>query len=318
MALPNAALTPPASEFLRDVLTGLACEPKTIAPKYFYDETGSALFDRICELPEYYPTRTERAILAAHAEKMATAIGPGVQVIEPGCGSCAKVRYLFDALDAPAGFVPVEISGEHMLHNLKPLRERYPGLPLHPLCADFTQPFALPEGCDATAPRLLFFPGSTLGNFTPEDARVLLTRLRHLVGDNGMLLLGVDLVKPVAVLEQAYNDRDGVTAAFNRNLLHRINNELGADFVVDRFRHRAVWNSRHQRIEMQLVAEQSQQVHVEQRTIRFAVGEPLITEYSYKYSDARVAALAAESGFKIRQRWTDNRDWFGIYLLDAC
>ncbi len=316
-AIASDAVSDTTPDFLDDVLTGLQRRPKQIAPKYFYDRAGSDLFDRICDLPEYYPTRTELSILECHAGDMASAIGANALLIEPGCGGCTKVRYLLDALDQPAGFVPVEISGEHMLENLAPLRAQYPELPLHPVCADFTQPFELPTACDQNARRVLFFPGSTIGNFMPREAEDLMCALRDLVGSDGMLLLGVDQVKQTLVLEQAYNDQAGVTAAFNRNLLHRINTELEADFRLENFRHKALWNAHEQRIEMHLVSAQRQRVHIDGHGIDFQPGETLITEYSYKYTDARLAALATTCGFRVRQRWTDARDWFAIYLLDT-
>ena len=316
-AIASDAVADTTPDFLNDALAGLRRQPKLIAPKYFYDQTGSELFDRICELPEYYPTRTELGILQNHASAMAEVIGANALLIEPGCGGCTKVRYLLDALSQPAGFVPVEISGEHMLQNLAPLRTAYPNLPLHPLCADFTQPFQLPTDCDQNARRVLFFPGSTIGNFMPSEAERLLRGMHDLVGADGMLLLGIDQVKQTLVLEQAYNDRTGITAAFNRNLLRRMNTELGADFQLDGFRHKALWNAQERRIEMHLVSKQRQRVRIDGHAIDFQPGESLITEYSYKYTDERLDALAAASGFRVRRRWSDARDWFAVYLLDA-
>lgn len=305
----------PSSGFLADVLAGLLDSPKWLAPKYFYDETGSRLFDRICELPEYYLTRTELEIMRAHAGSMAQALGPNVLLIEPGSGSSVKVRLLLERLDRPAAYVPVEICREHMLASVAALQADYPALEILPVCADFTRSFPVPAPSVPARRRAAYFPGSTLGNFPPPAAAGLLKVLHHAVGPGGALILGVDLEKPPDILLPAYDDAAGVTAAFNRNLLTRINRELGGDFDPHGFAHRAVWNADEGRIEMHLVSGRRQTAHVGGQAIEFAAGEPIVTEYSYKYTPARLAAMAERAGFRIERSWTDSRQWFGVYCL---
>ncbi len=303
--------------FLEDVLDGLMARQKWLKPKYFYDETGSRLFDRICDLPEYYVTRTELGIMQAHAAGMAHALGSRTLLIEPGSGSSLKVRLLLDRLDEPAGYVPVEICEAHMLASVRALAADYPALEILPMCADFTQSFQVPAPVRAERRRAVYFPGSTLGNFPPEQAADLLRNLRDTVGAGGAVLLGVDLRKDPAILVPAYDDAAGVTAAFNRNLLVRINRELGADFNPEAFAHRAVWNEAQGRIEMQLVSRRAQRARVAGRDIRFAAGEVVTTEFSYKFTPTGVAELAAAAGFRVERSWSDDREWFGVYCLVA-
>lgn len=303
------------STFLADVLSGLSAPVKQIPPKYFYDDTGSELFDRICELPEYYVTRTETGILQSYAPDIGEALGPGTMLIEPGSGSSAKVHLLLDALEDPVAYVPIEISREHMLANLAPLRERYPGLEILPVAADFTAGFTVPGSTREPARRVVFFPGSTIGNFRPEDALTLLTRFAAVAGPGGGLLLGADLRKSPAVLEPAYDDSAGVTAAFNRNVLARINRELGGDFDPGAFRHRALWNDAESRVEMHLVSLRDQRVHVGGTAFDFRAGEPIVTEYSHKYTLAGMADMAEQAGFRVEQVWTDEREWFSVQYL---
>src|SRR5438067_2196062 len=281
-------------QFLADVLAGLSRSQKRLPAKYFYDAAGSRLFDRITELPEYYPTRTELGILRGHAAAMAARCGPRCLLVELGAGSLTKVRLLLDRLNRPAGYVPVDVSGDHLRSAAAALADDYPDLDVRPVVADFTGPFALP-GVPA-ARRVVFFPGSTIGNFDPPEADALLRRVAGLVGPGGGLLLGVDLRKPVDVLERAYNDAAGVTAAFNRNLLVRINRELGADFDPAAFRHRAFFNGERSRIEMHLVSAARQRVRVGGAAFDFHVGESIHTENSYKYDVAGFAGRAAASG----------------------
>ncbi len=301
--------------FLHDVLEGLAQSPAMLSPKYFYDATGSRLFDRICELPEYYLTRTEMAILERSAPAIAEQLGPGVLLIEPGSGSCAKVGRLLRHLCAPAGYAPVEISGEHLHANLSHLRGAFPDLPITPVCADFTTPFSLPSDIPETRRRVVFFPGSTIGNFPPEAAVDLLRGFRGLLDDRGGLLLGVDRRKDPRILEAAYDDAAGVTAAFNRNLLVRMRDELGAEVNPAGFRHRALWNDECSRIEMHLVSRGRQTIRVGGRTHGFHDDEHIVTEYSYKYSAEGMQRLAAQAGFRVSAQWSDDREWFSVLWL---
>lgn len=305
------------NDFLRDVLRGLRSEPKAIAPKYFYDAAGSALFDRICELPEYYPTRTERTILERGATEMAQALGPRVLLIEPGAGSGQKTRLLLEALSDLAAYVPVDISGEHLLASAADLRAAYPHFEILPVQADFTQRFVLPRSSTLPLRRALFFPGSTLGNFEPEDARRLLGEFRALAGRDGRLLLGIDLQKDTGVLEPAYNDAAGVTAQFNLNLLARINRELGGNFDPTAFAHRAFYNDERTRIEMHLVSLRDQVVRVAGTAVRFRRGETLHTENSYKYTTDGIVRLARAVGWRALRQWSDERGWFALCLFAA-
>ena len=318
---PGAGTTTPGSgtdatrAFLDDVQEGLALSPAQLSPKYFYDEAGSRLFDRICELPEYYPTRTETAILERSGPAIGERLGPDALVIEPGSGSSAKVSLLLRHMQSPAGYVPVEISGEHMHASLAPLRERFPELPIHPVCADFTEPFSLPAGTPEHRSAVIFFPGSTLGNFPPDEAVHLLSRFRGLLGERGGLLLGVDRRKDPEILKAAYNDAAGVTAQFNRNLLVRMQRELEAELDPAGFEHRAVWNDTESRIEMHLISQGRQQIRVGGRTFQFEDGDPIVTEYSCKYSDDGIRDVAARAGLRVADGWTDDRHWFSVVYL---
>ncbi|SEP19144.1 L-histidine N(alpha)-methyltransferase [Aquisalimonas asiatica] len=306
-----------AGEFMADVLTGLAQSPPVIPPKYFYDDAGSRLFDRICELPEYYPTRTEMQILEQYAGAIGERLGEGVVLVEPGSGSSAKVSLLLRNLRRPVAYVPVEISGDHMLSSLTPLRQQFPAIDIIPVCADFTAGFTIPDVDAPAARRAVFFPGSTIGNFPPDQAAALLAQFRALVGAGGAVVLGVDLRKDPAVLEAAYNDAAGVTAAFNRNLLTRMQQELGAVLDADGFVHRAVWNAPESRIEMHLVSRHAQTIEVGGSTFRYEADDFIITEFSYKYTRAGLDALAAEAGLRVGASWEDARGWFSIQYLEA-
>ena len=307
-------LSPERERFLSDVLEGLTRSAKTLPCKYFYDARGSALFDRICTLPEYYPTRTELAILRRHAGAMAAAIGPRCLLVEYGSGSSTKTRLLLDRLAEPAAYVPVDISREHLLQSAAALAAHYPRLRVIPVCADFTRPFALPDVPDA-ARVVGYFPGSTIGNFAPADARKFLADVAEQCGPGGALLIGVDLTKPRSVLEPAYDDARGVTAEFNRNLLRRANRELGADFDLAAFDHRAFWNASLGRVEMHLVSRRDQVVRIAGQAIPFAKGESIHTENSHKYELEGFAALAAAAGFTVERVWTDDAELFSVQLL---
>lgn len=305
----------PTGRFRTDVLLGLSRTPKRLSPKYFYDAAGSRLFDRITELDEYYPTRTERSIMLAHSGAMANCCGPKCLLVELGAGSLTKVRLLLDRLDRPAGYVPVDVSGEHLRSAAAALADDYPQLSVAPVVADFTRSFTLPDM--SAAKRVAYFPGSTLGNFDPPEADALLRRVAKLVGPGGGLLLGLDLRKDVAVLERAYNDAAGVTAAFNRNILVRINRELDADFDPNAFRHAAFYNREQSRIEMHLVSERAQRVQFGSATFDFRAGESIHTENSYKYDVSEFAGRAAACGLRLDETWTDERGYFAVLYLTA-
>ena len=305
----------PARQFARDLVAALDARPRRISPKYFYDAAGSRLFDRICELPEYYPTRAEVAILRQRAEEIARHIGPGAEIVEFGAGSLHKVRLLLDALPAPRGYLPIDISGEHLAGAARQLRAERPGLAVQPVTADYTQPFALPPPARG-ARRVGFFPGSTLGNFDEAEALAFLARAAQSLRGGG-LLLGVDLVKEPALLHAAYNDSQGVTAAFNRNLLVRANAELGCDFDVEGFAHAAFYNAPCSRVEMHLQSLCTQTVHLGGVAWRFEEGETLHTENSHKFSIDGLRALALRAGFGIGPVWTDPARLFSVHWLPA-
>ena len=302
--------------FLADVLDGLRRPRKSLPCKYFYDATGSELFDQICDLPEYYPTRTELAILHAHAAEMGLRLGAGCQVVEYGSGSSNKTPLLLAALPRPAAYVPVDISGGHLRASATAMADAFPDLPVTPVIADFTRPFAVPT-LRPLVRRAVYFPGSTVGNFAPAEAVSLLTDMARLVGPGGQLLIGVDLWKDEAVLRSAYDDRAGVTAAFNRNLLVRANRELGADFDLAGFRHEARVLTNPGRVEMHLVSERRQAVRVGGEAFAFAAGESIHTENSHKYTVAGFQAVATRAGFRPVRVWTDDRGWFSVQLFVA-
>jgi dimethylhistidine N-methyltransferase len=300
-----------------EVLAGLRRRRKRLPCKYFYDARGSLLFDQICELDEYYLTRTELAIMHAHAGEMAAAIGGSALLIEYGSGSSTKTRVLLDHLREPAAYVPIDISGEHLRLSAGSLAAAYPGLDVLPVCADYTTRFHLPEPDEQPARRIVYFPGSTIGNFEPADALAFLRGIARVCGPGGGLLIGVDLKKDPAVLHAAYNDARRVTAAFNLNLLARLNRELGADFDLSAFAHYAFYNPRRGRIEMHLLSQRRQEVNLGGETIEFAEGESVFTESSYKYTPADFAALAREAGFTAQQVWTDRDHRFSVQYLVA-
>ena len=302
-------------EELAEILRGLSAPQKRISPKYFYDQRGSELFDAICDLPEYYPTRTEHKIMTAHLPQIAELVGPGASVIEFGAGSNAKARRLLERLASPVAYVPVEISGDYLAEQADELAREFPSLSVIPVVADFTKPFDLPEHPIAPNRNLIFFPGSTIGNFTRDEAKNLLEVMRAEAKDDGALLVGVDLVKDIGIIEAAYNDSQGVTAKFNLNVLRHLNAGLGATFNPDLFHHQAVYDSRHNRIEMRLVAERAHTVDVSGTTIPFARDEYIITEYSHKYSIEDFTALARASGLEPEAVWLDDDELFSVHYL---
>ena len=301
--------------FLADVLAGLSRPQKQLAPKYFYDPAGSELFDRITRLEEYYPTRTELAIMLANSAAMSGRIGPNSLLIEFGGGSLVKVRYMLDHLAEPCAYIPVDVSGEHLERAASELKTHYPNLVVLPVVADFTRAFPIPRLLKRESKRIVYFPGSTIGNFDPDEVHALLCRIADLIGAGGALLLGVDLRKDPTRLKSAYNDALGVTAAFNLNLLVRINRELGADFNVAAFRHSACYNVQLGRIEMHLVSMDNQLVTISERSFAFQVGETIHTENSYKYDLENFARTAQIAGLKLESTWTDDRHDFAVLYL---
>ena len=313
------ASRPDAADWLlfEDVLAGLRSTPKRLSPAYLYDRRGSQLFDAICEQPEYYLTRTETAILARHAPEMAACSGERALLLEPGSGSSRKTRLLLDALPDLAAYVPVDISRSHLLEAARAVQAAYPRLEVLPVCADFTQGIMLPSPRRRPFRVVVFFPGSTLGNFDAPEAVRLLERMRRTAGAGGGLLVGVDLVKDPAILEQAYNDAAGVTAAFNMNLLARLNRELAADFALGCFRHEAVWVPSESRIEMHLVSVCAQAVHIAGERVEFAVGERLVTEHCHKYTGQSIATQGRAAGWAALRSWTDPRGHFSVHYLET-
>lgn len=316
--LPVRDCQPQREPLVADLLHGLRAQPKQISPAYFYDARGSALFDAICELPEYYLTRTEIGILETHAEDIAAFIGDGALLVEFGSGSSVKTRVLLDRLPHLAAYVPVEISRGHLLEAAHRISQTYPHLEVLPVCADFTLPFDLPKPHRRPTRTVVFFPGSTLGNFEPPAAIELMRLMRSLAGPDGGLVIGTDLVKDAGVLLPAYDDAAGVTAEFNLNVLRRLNREFGADFDLDAFRHSAIWNAAASRIEMHLTSTCDQAVRLAGERIRFAAGESIVTEHSHKYTLAGFAAQAAAAGWQREGTWLDDRRYFGVHSLNAC
>jgi dimethylhistidine N-methyltransferase len=300
------------SAFEDDVLAGLSATPKRVPAKYFYDGAGSLLFERITELPEYYPTRCEMRILRDHAADIAKLIPEGAALVEFGSGSNKKVRIVLRAARKLAAYVPVDICGEMLEQEAAELRLDFPQLKVLPVRADITHQFDLSADAKAAAVRVGFFPGSTIGNFEPHEAAAFLRNAAHILGPGATLIVGADLIKPVEVLNAAYNDAEGVTAKFNLNLLVRINRELGATFKLDTFEHHAFYNRERHRIEMHLASLKRQKVKVAGEPIDFRTGETIHTENSYKYSIASLGALARGAGWLPAGVWTDEREYFSI------
>lgn len=312
---PVLDLHPQQSRFLDAVITGLSQSPKRLPTAFLYDEQGSHLFDRICELDEYYPTRTEMRIMDAHLPEMAKVLGPSITVIEYGSGSGIKTKRLLEALDHPTAYVPVEISREHLMMSAKELAKRFPNIEVLPVCADFTQPFDVPSPQHASSRRVIYFPGSTIGNFTPSLARTLLEQMADEVGAGGGVLLGVDLIKDEDVLRRAYNDQKGVTAEFNLNLLRRINRELEANFNLSTFEHTAYYDRRRHAVEMRLVSTTDQTIEISTKQFQIRAGEWIHTEDSHKYSLDGFQELARSAGLDVQQVWTDEQKLFSVQYL---
>ena len=313
-------LHPPPERLREDVVRGLSLRPRKLPPKYFYDERGAVLFERITRLEAYYPTRTELGILDRRVGEMAEAIGPGARVVEFGSGSGRKTRILLRRLEDPVAYLPVDISRAQLLQFALSVADEFPSLEVLPVCADYTAEWVLPPREREARRNVAFFPGSTIGNFERHEARSFLARVARLCGPGGALLIGADLHKERSVLERAYDDPEGVTAAFNLNLLARINRECGADFDPAAFRHHAFYDEARRRVEMRLVAQRDLEVTMpcpSSGPIRFpfAAGDFITTEYSHKYTREDFGALAAEGGWRVERVWTDEREWFGVWLL---
>lgn len=301
-----------AADDLRQIIDGLSAEQKWLSPKFFYDERGSQLFEDITELPEYYLTQTELGIMEEQVGDMAERIGPQASLIEFGSGSSLKTRMLLAAMHEPAVYVPVDISRELLVASAEALNDEFPALEVLPVVADFTQPFDLPSPKVMPKRNIVYFPGSTIGNFEPDDALALLRVMHHEAQEDGALLIGVDLQKDPEVLEAAYNDSRGVTAEFNLNMLRRLNNDFGADFDLDSFRHRAFWNAQAGRIEMHLESLQAQTVNVGRHRFDFEKGETIHTENSHKFTLDNFRRMAEQAGFEVAKVWTDEREWFSV------
>lgn len=303
-------------EFLTDVINGLSKNPKSLPSKYFYDETGSQLFARIGGLEEYYLTRVELQLLAAIRDELAAWIGPKAAIIEPGAGAGIKIQTLLDRLESPALYAPLDLSEDYLRNSAKNVQRRFPWLSILPLIGDFTAAMRWPIPHRINR-RIVFFPGSTLGNFETEDAVSFLKNMRVLMGDQGALILGVDMLKPVAMLEAAYDDRQGLTDAFNKNMLVRINNELGANFDPERFRHIAFFNDKACRIEMHLESRVEQDVKIDGHRFNLKKYERIHTENSHKFTLESIHDLAGRAGLMCRKHWLDDQKLFSIHVLEA-
>lgn len=308
-------LEPSTEVFLSDVTGGLAGSPKSLPCKYLYDRAGSILFDQICELDEYYVTRAELEIMAGASREMAEQLGHGVMLIEYGSGSSTKTRLLLDELVDPSSYVPVEISRSHLQLSANRLAHLYPHIEILPVCADFTEAFDLPAPVKPPSHVAVYFPGSTIGNFEPHEAKILLRQIADHCGIGGGLLIGIDLQKEPSTLEAAYDDQQGITAAFNLNLLKRMQRELKAEVSTDNFKHEAVYNRALGRVEINLVSLTDQTICIGEHTFHCAAGERIHTEYSHKYTVKGFAELAAANGFELHKHWTDAKQQFAVLHL---
>ncbi len=308
-------LRPTPATIEREVLAGLAREPKRLPSKYFYDGRGSELFEAITRQPEYYLTRVEIGLLEACGHQIARAVGPRTHVVEYGSGSGRKTDVLLDALEDVVAYTPIEISRSALLESVAVLGARHPAIEMLPVCADFTHAVGLPRSSRAAARTLVFFPGSTLGNFESSDAVALLHAMRTTMGEGGAAIIGIDLVKPKPILDAAYNDASGVTAEFTLNLLARLNREIGSDFELSAFEHRADYVVARSRIETHLVSLADQAVHIGSKKVVFAEGEEVLVELSHKYTDDSFGSLARSAGLETARGWNDPTDAFGLRLL---
>jgi len=314
---PASEIPPAASDLLSDVIAGLSSDPRALPCKYFYDERGAALFQKICELPEYYITRTEIDILDRNRTEIASQIGPNIELIGLGTGAGTKTRILIEALEKPAAYIPVDISEKQLRKSTARFQKIFPKLEILPVCADYLQPVLLPTPRHKAARNVVYFPGSTIGNFEPNEALEFLRRIANVVGRGGGLLIGADLQKDQNVIEAAYNDKAGVTAEFNLNLLAHLNRETGANFDLSRWQHRAIYNSEAGRIEMYLISTTDHAVHIGDREFRFRAGERILTEHSYKHTPEGFIALARQVGFDFVKFWTDDERLFGVFYFSC-
>jgi len=305
-------------EFCEAVLEGLSLPQKAISPKFFYDEQGSKIFDKICDTQDYYVTRTEIALLNDIQDELYSLIEPGSAVVEYGCGSSIKIKALLSALPEPSHYIAIDISKSHLISTAKEIASNYNNISVAAICADFMEPIDWPERASfESLKRLAFFPGSTIGNLKPSEANQFLKHVRHLVGDEGTFLIGVDMKKEPEVFNRAYNDAEGHTADFNLNLLHRMKKELDADINISEFSHKAFYNEKLGRVEMHLVSDAKQGIKIDNLEFSFEKGESIHTECSYKYSVTEFSDLAKESGFSVLKNWSDKRNFFSIYLMKA-
>jgi dimethylhistidine N-methyltransferase len=316
---------PVADDILTEVIAGLSQPKKVLPAKYFYDEQGSRLFEAITQLPEYYPTRVEINLLREHRETIATLLKEDVWLLEYGSGASLKIRLLLQAIK-PNCYVPMDISKDFLLASAESLMEDYPWLNVYAACVDYSQPVRLPADMITSAQKLGFFPGSSIGNFSPYEARIFLQGVRKTLGNDGAMLIGVDLEKDTRVMEAAYNDCQGITAAFNFNILHHINQILGTQFNVDYFEHKAIYNEEKSRIEMHLVSTMDQIVKISDtnilngtsKNITFQTGESIHTENSYKYSRQSFTELVEDAGFEVHECWIDDKNYFAMFYLNCC
>ena len=312
---PLTDLRPTPDDITGDTVAGLSASPKWLSSKYFYDARGSQLFEQITRLPEYYLTRVELQLLADAMPAISGVVAAHAHVVELGSGSGRKTHLLLEGLDDPVAYTPIEISRTALVASVERLAEAFPRIEMLPVCADFSEPVPLPRPEREPGHTLLFFPGSTLGNFEHDDALRLLRSMRATMGARGQALVGIDLDKDSDVIEAAYNDAAGITAEFTFNLLTRLNREIGSDFQPDRFRHRAVYSRERERIETHLVSQCAQDVHVDGKAFHLDAGEAIQVEYSHKYTDASFEALVTRAGLRVVERWNDPRDWFGLRML---
>jgi dimethylhistidine N-methyltransferase len=310
-------LEPASSDFLAEAIAGLSANPRTLPCKFFYDERGSELFQEICDLPEYYVTRAELQILKMQGRDIAKHLGAGIELIGLGTGAGTKTRLLLEELCEPIAYVPVDISKEQLQQSSAQFRKLFPTLEVLPVCADYLQPVVLPTPKRKPVRKVVYFPGSTIGNFEPDVALEFLRRIRRVCEDDGGLLIGVDLQKDRDILERAYNDAQGITAQFNLNLLARLNRELETDFDLDYWKHRAIYNAEAGRIEMHLLSERDQTVHLDKRQFHFRAGEQIVTEFSYKHTPEGFSAVALKVGFRLVHMWTDDARLFGVFYFTA-
>ncbi len=300
--------------FLDEVIMGLSQIPKTLPCKYFYDEYGSHLFEKICQLKEYYITRTELLLLEQIKKELAGLIGKNATIIEPGAGAGIKIRTLLKTLESPKTYVPLDISKDFLFYSAQVIQREFPQIDIDPIQGDFTQPVKWLDQ-QKNNNRVVFFPGSTIGNFEPEEAVCFLSNMHRLIGNEGALIIGVDLIKKTSILESAYNDSQGITAAFNKNLLTRINQQLNADFDLNQFSHKAIFNPQYQRIEMHLISQQTQMVKINGLPFSFTAGESIHTENSHKYSIESFLNMASKAQLKCVKSWQDDQQMISVHYL---